>query len=402
MSQLSPADGPRSAVAGPPPAARADSLSAVLTHLHRHGPLTRTRLAALTGRNRSTIAALVGRLVECGAAEETPGEPDGATGRPSLLVRPRSDAVQVMAVDVSGEGVTGALVGLGGAVLARTGISLPDPWTTPAGARTMADLVVATVTALEAHPLAHRPLGLGVAVPGVVDVDSGVVALSPTLGWSGEPLGEMLADARPDLPVLLGNDADLGLLSELRHGAARDGQDVVYLSAGAGVGGGMVSGGQRVRGASGYAGEVGHVLVRPGGRRCRCGARGCWETEVGPAALARALGTSPAAAALVAGLDAERERRTGRLDEVATWLGVGVAALVTLLNPRSVVFGGLLREVFVVEEPLVRAVVARHTLAPALVDLRLLPASAGDGALSGAAELVWDHVLADPVTFLGA
>lgn len=392
----------------PPPAAttspdpsRADSLTAVLTLLHREGPLSRAALAARTRRNRSTIAAAVGRLADLGVVEELPGEPDGATGRPSLLVRPRPDRVQVMAVDVSGEGVTGALIGLGGQVLARTGISLPDPWTSPATARTMADLVVATVAALEAHPLAVGPLGLGVAVPGMVDDRSGTIALAPTLGWSREPLGPMVAAARPDLTVLLGNDADLGLLAEHRRGAARSGGDVVYLSGGAGVGGGILSGGRQVRGASGYAGEIGHVIVRPGGLPCRCGARGCWETEIGRQAIARALGTGPAAVDLAAGLAAERQAPSGRLVGVATWLGVGVSAVVTLLNPGLVVFGGLLREVFLLEAPRVRREVGRHALAPAADDVGLVAAGlAGDAVLAGAAELVWDRVLADPLARL--
>ena len=123
-------------------------------------------------------------------------------------------------------------------------------------------------------------VGVGVAVPGMVRQPDGQVRFAPNLGWEDVPLGAELADAL-GLPVAVGNDADLGILAEHVRGAAAGVDDVVYLSGHAGIGAGVFTAGRPLVGHGGYAGEVGHIVVNPGGRTCRCGSRGCWETESG-------------------------------------------------------------------------------------------------------------------------
>lgn len=381
---------------------RRHNLGTLLTHLHESGPLSRAELTTRMGLNRSTIGALVNELAGLGAVAEH--RPDGAgaqggAGRPSLMVVPAEDQLQVLAVDVGVDRVVVALIGIGGAVMARRRRRLA-PSSRPG---TVAGVVRQLVDSLRADPAAGRDVvGLGVAIPGVVRQSDGCVRFAPNLGWVDQPLGEVLRDQLGDLPLWMGNDADLGLLAEHRRGAARGVDDVVFLAGEVGVGGGMVIGGHPLIGAGGYAGELGHMVVRPGGRRCRCGAKGCWETEIGSPAIARALGLAARTSTedLVAAL-AELDPASGALDEVGHYLGLGMASIVNLVNPRLFIVGGLLRQVFPLVEGALRASLSAAALAAPVEQLRVtVPSLGGDAALIGASELAWSDLLTDPTAVL--
>jgi predicted NBD/HSP70 family sugar kinase len=306
--------------------------------------------------------------------------------------------VQVVAADIGVELVQVALVGLGGVVLTRRA--------RPLGASRPEDVVVLLrdlVREVLADPVAGRlVLGLGVSLPGVVRRSDGCVRFAPNLGWTDEPLGRLLALALGDLPVRIANDADLGVLAEHRRGCARGIDDVVFVAGEVGVGGGLIVGGRPLLGWGGYAGEIGHMTVRPGGRACRCGSRGCWETEIGAPALSRALGADHAGGAeLVGVLRSAAAAGAPGLAEVGHYLGLGLGTLVNLVNPRLVVLGGLLREVYPhVADAVSEGLRASALRAPAEEVQLALPQLGGDAVLVGAAELVWDEVLADPATTL--
>ena len=173
--------------------------------------------------------------------------------------------------------------------------------------------------------------------------------MAPNLGWRDVPLGERLAQVLgAAVPIAVANDADLGALAELRRGAARGADDVLSSSGEVGVGGGLIVDGRPLTGVAGYGGEVGHMPVNPDGRPCRCGSIGCWETEVGEGALLRRAGHPPEGGrAAVDAVLREAERGSpvalAALAETGRWLGIGLAGLVNVLNPRLVVLGGRLR-----------------------------------------------------------
>ena len=380
---------------------RRHNLASLVGHLHVRGPMRRADLTELTGLNRSTVAALVAELAGLGLVRETAGPADGrAAGRPSPEVSVRTDAVQVLAATVGVGRVEVALVGLGGAVLGR--LASTGSASTP-GAVT--GLLVTAARQLLADPLAAPlVLGLGVAVPGVVRGQDGFVRFAPNLGWTDVALGERLAGRLGDLPVRLANDGDLGALVEHRRGVARGVDDLVFLVGESGVGGGVILGGRPLVGAGGYAGELGHMTIRPGGRRCRCGSVGCWETEIGGSAVRRALGLEgpgdPGDAGLVAALTdlAPGDPRLAGLAEVAEYLGIGLANVVNLLNPRLVVLGGLLSYLYPpLAERVLAAMGAAALDAPAEQVRLVLPGLGDDALLLGAAELAWEDLLADPV-----
>ena len=206
-----------------------------------------------------------------------------------------------------------------------------------------------------------------------------------------------------DMAVAVGNDADLGALAEHVRGAAVGVDDVVYLAGHAGIGAGVFTGGRPLVGRSGYAGEVGHLVVDPDGLDCRCGSRGCWETESGEERLFQLAGR-PAGGGLAgvreviaAAADGDAAAAAA-VQHVARWLGVGTAGVVNVFNPQVVVMGGALSEIFAAAGPTVRTAVDSAALAPSLEDLRLLqPAFNNDSSLIGAAELAFTPLLDDPL-----
>ncbi|MGH8894598.1 MAG: ROK family protein, partial [Actinomycetes bacterium] len=320
---------------------RRRNLSTLLRYVHVHGATARSRLTVDLGLNRSTIGDLTGDLVAAGLVRDEAGRADrpgdratSSGGRPSHVVSPESERVQVLAVDVGVTHLTVARVGLGGVVLSRR----DRRW--PRGAR--GHRAVSATIKKEAAALVGEVggdavvVGAGIAVPGIVRREDGQVRLAPNLGWRDVPLGAVVA-AGLGLPVSVGNDADLGILAEHVRGAAAGVDDAVYLSGHSGIGAGIIAGGRPLGGRAGYAGEVGHVVVHLGGLPCHCGSAGCWETECGEERLFELAGrpagggltgVREVVAAAAAG-DAAAARAVAR---VASWLGRGTAVVVNTLN----------------------------------------------------------------------
>ena len=240
----------------------------------------------------------------------------------------------------------------------------------------------------------------GVSVPGVVRRADGLVREAPHLRWQDVPLGERLAGLL-GVPVLVGNDAELGALAEHARGVARGASDVVYVAGAVGVGGGVISDGSAMRGGGGYVGELGHMVVRPDGRPCHCGCRGCWETEVGEAALRRALGLPVEGSrgeviAELRALSADPAQVTERLGGYCDWLALGLVNVVNLLAPELVVLGGLLGALPDSALDAVNRYLQTHSLVSRAVgETRLVRSALGrDAQLVGAAELAFERVLA--------
>ncbi len=378
-----------------PDEVRRHNRTVLLRRLHVDGPCTRASLATELGLNRSTIKALVDGLAESGVVEERVPRQRSGAGRPSLLVLPQPHAAVVLAVDVRVEQVAIALVGLGGEILGR------NSWNLRVRTREPQEVITHVVDSaiVLAADLGVRMVAAGVAVPGVVRRSDGHVHEAPNLHWTDVPLGDRLG-AVFDMPIMVGNDAELGALAEHLRGAARGSQDAVYVTADVGVGGGVISDGSALRGTAGYVGELGHMVVRPGGRPCYCGSTGCWETEVGEPALCRALGLREGAprGAVVAELRAlatSPDLVRTRLAEFAEWLTVGLVNVVNVLGPELVVLGDLFTAL---PASLISDVAAnvrsRSLVSRAVGGTRIVVSTLGaDVTLLGAAELAFEPVL---------
>lgn len=384
---------------------RRANLSAIARELHAHGSLSRSELVARTGLTRSAIRGLIGQFVAAGLVSEERSDPLGVPGRPSALVDPDPDGAIVLALAIAVDSLTAAVIGFGGTVLDLVRVDRrPVRSSVDEVAADLAELL-ATVEAWPA--LRHRAVGIGVAVVGIVRRSDGFVSMAPNLGWRDVPLGDELARTlRPDVPITIANEADLGALAELRRGVAQGVDNVVFISGEVGVGGGIIVDGQPLSGVAGYGGEVGHMPVNPDGAPCRCGSIGCWETEIGEGVLLRLAGHPSdggreAVEAVLREAEAEEPAALAALEHVGRWLGIGLAGLVNILDPQLIVLGGRFGRIY----PYVAATVVHELDRRALEAPRRLvtvaPTALGiDAPLLGAAELAFEPFLADPAGWL--
>lgn len=379
---------------------RRHNLARITQHLHASGATTRSDLVALTGLNRSTVGVLVAELSEAGLVREVAG-PAGTIGRPSLMVEPIAESVVVLAFEMQVERTIGALIGLGGQVLGRLESRHRREGYRPAIAVRQVATMAASLIALA--PRQATWVGTGLSVAGVIDRSSGLVRIAPNLGWRDVPVQELLDRAMSthfdDPPqTIVGNDSDLGALAEVVRGAGRGRQSVLYLTGDVGVGCGIVLAGSGMVDAGGYSGEVGHMVVNPHGLACHCGARGCWETEIGADAILRAAGPEAGYADVAAVFEAAAagEPTADRaLRSVASWVDIGLGNLVNIFNPQVIVLGGHLSHLL---PYLAHADGPRSALFATREQAQIaLPALGEDSTLFGAAEAAFESLLLDPL-----
>ena len=254
-------------------------------------------------------------------------------------------------VDVGGTKIAAGVVDEKGQILRR------DRRESPAKDRdaiqqTIADLIHELASGLEIE-------GVGVGAAGFVDVTRSTVLFAPNLSWRAEPLKAEL-ERRTGLHVVVENDANAAAWGEFAFGAGVDADDLLLVTVGTGVGGGIVLDGKLHRGTFGIAAEIGHLRVVPGGRPCPCGNLGCWEQYASGSALVRdtraAAKGDPGADDLLERADGDPQAITGpmiteaakegdafavgRLAQLGKWLGEGIASLAAVLDPGVVVIGG--------------------------------------------------------------
>ncbi len=381
---------------------RRHNLARMLRFLHEGGAKSRSELVAFSGLNRSTVGVLVSELADVGLVYEGAGSP-GQVGRPSLVVQPVAESAFVVAFDIRVERTIVAVVGLGGRVLLRKEQRhRRSNYTAEAAVR---NIVTLTAQALESVAPGSAWVGVGIGVPGVVDHADGRVRLAPNLGWADVALGDLvrsaLAEEFGSCPsVFINNDADLGAIAEFARGVGTHSRNLIYVSGEVGIGGGIIIDGRIMSGAGGYGGEVGHMVVNPAGVLCRCGATGCWETQIGRDAVVQGAGLGgeqvEVADVIAAAADGNKKAQEA-IGEVGRWLGIGLTNLVNLFNPEVIVLGGHLRLLL----PLVSGDVLRqlHFALPAAREQARVevPSLNGDSTLLGAAESAFDPLLADPI-----
>lgn len=366
------------------------NLSLILDLLHRSGPLTRSALTKRTGLNRSTVGTLVGQLVEMGIVTESEPVPSG-TGRPSPIVA-LDPSLMAFAINPEVGMLRVAAVATGGRLLDSVSLPLEDQ---PSG-RGVAGLAAAVTSQLLSANPHWRVLGAGVAVPGQIRLEDGSVSEATHLGWVDEPLSAYIAKAL-NTPTWAANAAILALRAETTFGAGRGSEDLFYLIGGpSGIGGGAVAGGRLLVGAQGFAGEIGHVCVKPGGVDCYCGGQGCLEAEVTAGRLAEALSMEGATVEELA--ERWTERRSGPglrelSDELDAHLGVALRNIVNLFNPDTILIAGFLAGLVAgrsVDELVPEAIRSSRR------GLTILPANVPNAVLLGAAELVFSEFILAP------
>ncbi|HEX2031123.1 MAG TPA: ROK family glucokinase [Actinomycetota bacterium] len=304
-------------------------------------------------------------------------------------------------IDVGGTKVLGVLVGEDGSVLRE------DLFETPA--EDVAGIMETIYRLADILRDGADPVGVGVGAAGMVDFGAGMIRSAPNLAWRETPIRD-LVEERTGLPCVVDNDANAATWAEYRFGAGRGYAHLLVVTVGTGIGGGIVADGALSRGAHGFAAEIGHFIVEPGGPWCGCGNRGCWEQVASGQALdrlARRLAEQrpDSRVALLAGhaeatgLHVWEAARAGDraatqiIEEIGRRLGEGIAGLVNVLDPEAVVVGGGVAEIgSPLFEPARRAFLGAVEAPGHRPEVPIIPAALGNraGAI-GAAALALDR-----------
>jgi predicted NBD/HSP70 family sugar kinase len=379
---------------------RRHNLGVVLRHVADRGPRSRAAIAQETGLNKTTVSSLIGELIEFGLVRETEVELRGTVGRPALPVELSGRRVVGLGIEIGVDVLAVRADDLGGAERHRARIA-GDNRGRPMDA-VLDDLAGLVGEALEALSDAGLMIaGAVMALPGLVD-SAGRLLVAPNLAWTDVSVPDLLAGrlGTPAFPILADNEANLGALAELWLGAGRRMRDFIYVSGElAGVGAGIVVGGELFRGAHGFGGELGHMTVDPVGERCACGSRGCVETRVSLGALLAAAGLDPAAGVgeLAASAQSGDERALEALTAAGHWLGVGIASAANLLNPRGIVVGGYLATLAPWLTPGIEREFEARVLSSKWDGLTVVKSALGaEAAVRGASALALQRVYADP------
>jgi predicted NBD/HSP70 family sugar kinase len=385
------------------------NLALLMRSLTEGGPRPRARLAEDTGLNKATVSSLVTELIDRGLVIE--GSIDrGGLGRPGRTVELDRGGVRFLGIELQVDYIAGLVLDLTGRVLARR--RLPRSMSELGPARALGvvadvarDLVAASGSAVDQVQSLH------VALPGLIDPNAGVLAFAPNLHWRDVDIVHTLLGRLgwTDVRIAVDNDANMGAMAHFAVGQFAGSGNLLYLAGAVGVGGGMILDGRIVRGAAGFAGEVGHMPIGPADRLCGCGRRGCWETVVGLSSLFDAVAGPDDSVHderidLGARLERIRQRADGAdqravtaLAEHGRWLGVGVSILSNVLNPEAIMLGGhypILRDYL--EDPVLAALQAGSLAGPSAVPRLEFSQLGFEAASLGAAHAGIEEVIADP------
>lgn len=355
----------------------------VVDALRRRGSASRSELVRLTGLSRTTVVSLLAELQAKGLVVEDADEvPRGSRGRPAGLLRLNAAAGAVLGIDFGHTHLRVAVADLSATVLAERSERLNVG---EAAARALDASGLMAEAVLEDAGIAYEQvLVAGMGLPGPIDRPSGIVGSSVILpGWEGLKPAEEL-ERRLGLPVEVDNDANVGALAEYRLGAGRNASALLYVKVSSGIGAGLVLDGRVHHGATGFAGEIGHVRALSDGAVCRCGNRGCLETIAAADSMLALLRPVHGPELTVSGvLELVRAGDLGTLrvvNDAGRAIGRVVADLCNALNPDVVVVGG---EISAAGRPLldgIRESVDRYALPGAAAAVQIRPAELGDRA----------------------
>lgn len=392
---------------------RKANTSLILRYLRIDSPMSRADLSLKTGLNRSTISSIISELLDENLIKELEIQPDGV-GRPGIMLEINPKGGFAIGIEMGLDFVLIILTDLGANVLERRKITFESGLSQEGflqGVETAIDEMLAWALRYD-----RKPCGIGLALPGTVNVHTGELIYAFRLNWRNINFAEKW-QRRFGLPIFIENDANAAAVGEYYFGVARNVKNLIYIYLnGVGLGSGIFIGGRLLRGANGFAGEIGHVIIDPNGELCTCSRRGCWETLVGPQAILdtyrkkingetseilRKLGVNNFSNLTFDHI--VRAARTGdsTAHEVLTYvgdtLGIGIGNLIRVLNPEMVVLGGDLSLASDLVTPVVKDKIWKEVFEHPRQVLQIETSHFGtDAAALGAASLILNQVLKQP------
>jgi glucokinase-like ROK family protein len=391
------------------------NLSSILRYIHSSAPISRAQLAGLSGLNKSTVSSLVDELLERDLVRLTGRETSG-TGRPAALLELNPWAGCIIGVEYGVDFVMVILANFTGEIIWRAQQSTDPADGQESTTAKVFDLVDQAIEAGRQRNV--RLLGLGIATPGTVKVEEGLLIFAPNLDWHNIPFAQIYQTRYPSLPVFVNNDANAAAVGEYLFGTAQHVQDFILLFAGVGIGAGLFLNGELYRGKSGFAGEIGHsmFMVESFQPPCHCGNRGCWETYASQlsiidrvraqlqvrrsSAVANFLSDQHAPLTLQAicqAAEAGDRVAVDALYEAGQAMGIGIANVINIFNPSLVVLGGPLSTASQYLMPGIQASLDRHTLPEIRCEAQLMLSTSGpDASVIGAVATVVEAIYSKP------
>ena len=366
----------------------------VYSHIFNQSGISRPQITQLTTLSAASVGRITDELLSEGLIEEYASDA-GSVGRRPALLRVCGKNIPALAVELDRDKQVCAAVDLTGKVHYRTerdfSVLSHSPYEICELVREMADEVMS-----RPELTGKRFQGLGVALPGLIDMDNGMVLLGSQFRWRNIPLGSMLRDMFPNMTVTLDNEMNARAAAERIYGELRHAQNAVVLGIGSGVGAGIIANGRIYRGDHNMAGEVGHIIMDPNGKMCECGCYGCLQTYVADWALFEDANRFKRDANIV---DILRSAESGEqwavsiIDRFVRYAKMAISYFTSLLNPGTIVLSGqLLEEYPAFYEQLLREY---PTQAQNLFNtpFRLIKSGLGrDGAIMGAAADLFQKV----------
>lgn len=312
----------------------------ILQAIQTHAPISRADIAQMLELTKGTVSSLVNELLEAKITYESgPGESSG--GRRPVLLLFNEKAGYSIGIDLGVNYILGVLTDLNGEIIheQKQTIHQTDyPYVLNKLRQTIQELIAS------APDSPYGVVGIGIGVPGIVD-NEGIILLAPNLGWKNIDLQQDLAQEF-NLPITIENEANAGANGEKQFGAGQAFDHLIYISAGIGIGVGLILNGELYRGANGFSGEMGHMMIEKEGKVCRCGSKGCWELYASENALIQnAIRIGEQEETTLEALIEKAETDEAIRDlfhEIGAYLGIGITNISNTFNPEQIIIGNRL------------------------------------------------------------
>jgi len=395
------------------------NLALVLNTLRKNKTVSRAEIARITGLQKATISNLVKELLDKEFVIEL-----GVQVSQNQVGRPSSS----LALNPEAGYIIGAEIGVDYIIVVATdfaaNICEQHQENTRGYLAPQEEILNRTIQIIkdihERIAKHNRPIfGIGLGVPGLVNVHTGTLLFAPNLGWRDIPLCNLMEQTFT-LPVYVDNEANLAALGETYFGAGQGSDFVLYIVTGIGLGGGIVIDGKLLTGGAGFSGEFGHMTVEPAGLRCNCGNFGCWETVASQKAVFRrvreAITTGNQSSLteatwgdfnkLTVNLVIEAAEQGDQvalhaLEETGFWLGLGISNLINALNPKRIVIGGALSQAHNFFMPIIKDVVKQRALEWSSKNTDIVIAEYGiHSCVIGGVATIYHKVLNQPIEWI--
>jgi N-acetylglucosamine repressor len=374
------------------------NMSSILKLLRQQGTLSRADLAKELGVTRNTVSNIVSDLLDAELVMETKLRREG-TGRPGLLLELAPTGGYAIGLEIDISRIIVIAVNFQADVLWETSVTLKPGQSREQILVQAEQLIQAAID--QGKNMHLRPLGIGIGLAGLVDAAGANLIYAPTLGWRQLPL-KTRWEEKFKLSVWLDNEANTSAVGYYNY-ADSSSLNMAFLSIGFGMAAGLMLDGKLFRGSGGYAGQAGHMKIRPEGERCSCGDRGCWSTEVGLTAVARLTGQSSGDIDRIEMALNEGDAKTkNALAQMADMLGIGLVNLINLFNLDLIILGGAMRPLLPHMLEQTRNTVNERALPNPRADVRIKVSDRDDDSVFGAACLVLDAVISNPVELVRA